>query len=1125
MKINHLHFVLAFCILGLFSCSEKEKRLLIFSKTAEFRHNSIEAGQAFFFKYGKENGYQIDTTENSELFNEENLKKYSAVVFLNTTGDVLNHAQQADFERYIQAGGGYIGIHAASDTEYEWPWYGKLMGGWFDGHPGNPNVRTGKVTVLDKNHPSTKNLPDSWDKADEFYNYKSLNMDMNFLITVDEKSYGAGKHGDFHPITWYHDFDGGRAFFTGFGHTPETFSEKEFVELMKGGIEYAVGDNKLDYTVAHSERKPEENRFVKKVFTTNLEEPMELEVLPNGKILFIERKGAVKLYDPKTEALKVISHLDVFKDLEDGLLGFAIDPNFEENNRLFFYYSPPGEKPIQRLSRFTMLGDSLILDSEKVILEIPTQREACCHSGGSIEFGPNGNLFIALGDNTSPFNSEQKFDTDGFGPMDERAGRSNWDAQKSSASPNDLRGKILRIKPEEDGTYSIPDGNLFPKDGSGGKPEIFVMGCRNPYRISIDPKTGWLYWGDVGPDAGEDNENRGPKGHDEFNQAKKAGFYGWPYFVGNNKPYRKMNYVTGEVSDFFDPEHPVNTSPNNTGVQNLPPAQSAMVWYSYGESTEFPDMASGGRNAMAGPVYYYDDYEGDKNRFPKYYDKKVFHYDWIRGWIHAITLDEEGNYLYQEPFLPSMEFNNMIDIKLHDGSFYFLEYGKNWYSKNEDARLGLIDYAASNRTPIAKVSADKLVGAAPLTVNFSAEKSFDYDQKDELTYEWFFTSDDAQGNGITKAFTFDKPGIYQAKVKVSDKERDASFANIEIQVGNERPVISVNLNGNSSFYWNNSSLDYQIKVEDLEDGDVDAQKVKVFYDYMPIGNDEIEVELGHKQTGAVVDASVLLKENLCLSCHDMKNTSIGPTYTEVAAKYDSDQATIDKLVQKVIKGGSGVWGDRMMAANPSLSKIDAETMVRYIVSLDEEQVKPSLPTNGTIAANKHLNESNGYYILTAEYTDKGGEIVGPLSAKETIKLRSAKLQAEDFDGYKNLSKRTPGGSDLVHLNDIRKNSYFMFEDIDLTGISQLTVKTGCTQKGFVLNVRKGSVEGEIIATGNIPYTNGEIEGWSEVPIPVTQPVDSNVDLYFTFDFTGEEEKGFITLDWIYFNQPVTLGKK
>ena len=188
-------------------------------------------------------------------------------------------------------------------------------------------------------------------------------------------------------------------------------------------------------------------------------------------------------------------------------------------------------------------------------------------------------------------------------------GFEQYDARRSSGNSNDLRGKILRIKINEDGSYSIPDGNLFPKGTANTRPEIYVMGNRNPYRISVDKKNGYLYWGEVGPDASNDSlDTRGPRGYDELNQAKKAGYFGWPLFVGNNYPYYEYDYATGTKGSKFDPAKPINNSPNNTGVKELPPVSPAFIWYPYAVSPDFPEMGTGGRNAMAGPAYYTDMY-------------------------------------------------------------------------------------------------------------------------------------------------------------------------------------------------------------------------------------------------------------------------------------------------------------------------------------------------------------------------------------------------------------------------------------------------------------------------------------------------------------------------------------
>ncbi|MCB0852758.1 MAG: PQQ-dependent sugar dehydrogenase, partial [Bacteroidetes bacterium] len=541
-------------------------------------------------------------------------------------------------------------------------------------------------------------------------------------------------------------------------------------------------------------------------------EPMELEVLPNRDIIFVERRGDMKLYSMEEKTLKTVAHLPITFELEDGLLGLALDPDYATNNWIYLFYSPEGDEPKQHVSRFVFKDGQLDMESEKVVLIIPTQRDQCCHSAGSLEFGPNGNLFISTGDNTSPRAT-------GYAPADERDGRSPWDAQKSSGNTNDLRGKILRIHPEDDGTYTVPDGNLFAKDGSEGRPEIFVMGCRNPYRMSIDSKTGYLYWGEVGPDAGEDSVGKGPMGYDEVNQAKKAGFFGWPYFIADNKPYHEVDFATGTSSEKpFDPQNPVNNSPNNTGSQKLPPAQKAFIWYPYGPSSEFPLVGDGSRNAMAGPVFHYADYPDSEKKYPEYYDGKLFTYDWMRGWIMAVTMDNEGNFKKMERFLPSFTFNNLIDIVMGpDGDMFMLEYGTNWFSQNPDARLVHLQYVSGNRKPLAKIAADKTIGAAPLTINFNGETSKDFDG-DPITYQWSFNGKDVQSEEANPSYTFNEPGTYKVKLTVSDPSGETSEVEQEILVGNELPRLSWELSGNRSFYFDNQTLNYAVSVTDAEDG-------------------------------------------------------------------------------------------------------------------------------------------------------------------------------------------------------------------------------------------------------------------------------------------------------------------
>lgn len=221
----------------------KKKKILVFSKTAGFYHKSIPVGIAAIQKLGLENGFEVDTTKNAALFTAKNLKKYAAVVFLSTTGDVLNEAQQTAFEQYIRAGGGYAGIHAATDTEYGWPWYGKLAGAWFISHPAQQEAA---LNVINTRTIATKHLPEVWKRKDEWYNFKEIGTDLNVLIKIDESSYKGGANGDNHPMAWYHNFDGGRSFYTALGHVDESYSDPLFLKHILGGIQYAMGVKKME---------------------------------------------------------------------------------------------------------------------------------------------------------------------------------------------------------------------------------------------------------------------------------------------------------------------------------------------------------------------------------------------------------------------------------------------------------------------------------------------------------------------------------------------------------------------------------------------------------------------------------------------------------------------------------------------------------------------------------------------------------------------------------------------------------------------------------------------------------------------------------------------------------------
>ncbi len=216
---------------------KKTPRILVYAKTRGYHHASIAAGLVAVQKLGVENNFAVDTTTDSTYFKHKTLKKYAAVIFLSTTGNVLNDEQQKAFEKYIQSGHGFVGVHAATDTEYDWPWYNKLVGAYFKSHP---KQQEAILNIVDNTHPSTKHLPATWKRFDEWYNFKDIQPDLQVLITIDEKSYTGGANGATHPMAWYHDFDGGRAFYTEFGHTDESFKDPMFLQHLLGGIRYAM---------------------------------------------------------------------------------------------------------------------------------------------------------------------------------------------------------------------------------------------------------------------------------------------------------------------------------------------------------------------------------------------------------------------------------------------------------------------------------------------------------------------------------------------------------------------------------------------------------------------------------------------------------------------------------------------------------------------------------------------------------------------------------------------------------------------------------------------------------------------------------------------------------------------
>jgi cytochrome c len=527
---------------------------------------------------------------------------------------------------------------------------------------------------------------------------------------------------------------------------------------------------------------------------------MSLDVDADENVYVLERAGKVKIWKPDGTVIEA-GAIDAFSGNEDGALNIALDPDFSTNHFAYIYYSSNSASE-NKLSRFEIHHDQLLLDTEKVLLTVPDERVVQWHVAGGLDFDSKGNLYLSTGDNTNPFESS------GYAPIDERNNRAVYDAQRTSANSRDLRGKILRIKPTDDGSYDIPEGNLFSAED--GRPEIYIIGERNPFRIAVDRGKDWLYWGNVGPDAGS-NGARGPMGYDEINQAKVAGNFGWPYCIADNVPYASHDFGSNQTGQPFDCNSPMNESPNNSGVTNLPPAQPAWISYTYGEPP-YPALGgSGPRTALAGAIYRWKA-GGSINKLPRYFDGSVLLMEYSRGWLAEVRTNDVGEIASVEEFFPTLEWKEPIQMRISpSGVLYVAQFGA-------DSTVYRINYVGdNNQPPVAVVSSDVDSGSIPLTVQFSSEGTSDVED-DVLTYAWDLNGDNiVDSTEANPSFVYTTAGAYEATLVVSDG-MNSGVAKLKIIAGNRRPVVTITSPPNGAFVGEGESVSYTVSVSDPEDG-------------------------------------------------------------------------------------------------------------------------------------------------------------------------------------------------------------------------------------------------------------------------------------------------------------------
>ncbi|MEE4543369.1 ThuA domain-containing protein [Streptomyces sp. V4-01] len=782
-------------------------RILIFHMTApNLRHASIEYGIEAVEQMAQEHGFGVDETQDPAVFTDANLVRYDAVVWLNTIGVVLDGAQRAAFRRYVTGGGGWVGVHGPAGQEINWRWYyDELVGTYIKTlprGPGFPETQDAIVRVEDGAHASTEHLAQEWKFTEEWWNfYQAPRQRVHVLATLDESTYNPGPApmGADHPIAWCHRVGAGRAWYTNLGHSVESYADPAFRAHLLGGIRYAMGRGPDVWAGPGTEPDSVFARVPLAAGAAFLGEPTAMAVLPDRRVLHASRDGSVRLTTPQG-ATSTAGRIPVYTHGGDGLLGIAVHPDPAAGAWVYAYYAPPlrtppGDAPQEgsaadfaayeghhQLSRFPLTAaGTLDLAGEQPILRVPADRGAWTHHGGHIDFDADGNLLLATGDDSSPFGS------DGFAPLDERPHRSPvFDAQRTSANTADLRGKLLRVTVLPDGGYTVPDGNLFPPDTPGARPEVYAMGLRDPVRLSVDAPTGRIFVGDHGPAGSAARPERGPAGQARFLQLTGPANYGWPYAFGDREPYAAVDFATGRSGEPFDLAAPVNDSPRNTGLRELPPVAGAWLAYRGDAVPEFEAHADGA-SPMAGPVYRFDPGAAFRGAFPSRYDGRFFAYERERGWIKEIAVGEDGAPGEIRPLAASLAPAAPVDVRFGpDGALYVLDGGG-----AAGPALYRLEHAGQDQDPTATVTASATSGPVPLEVEFSPAGSHSADGG-PLAYSWIF-----EGSSVVEArgpepvrHRYAAAGTHTAVLAVTDARGRTATTELTVVAGGVRPALS-----------------------------------------------------------------------------------------------------------------------------------------------------------------------------------------------------------------------------------------------------------------------------------------------------------------------------------------------
>ncbi len=809
------------------------------------------------------------------------------------------------------------------------------------------------------------------------------------------------------------------------------------------------------------------NRFEKEILVPAAHDALQMEVLPNGDIVFGEFWGAVKRWDTKSGVVTTLGQVPTYAKGEVALLGMAVARDFDQTGYVYALFCPSAKQETMRVSRFTVKDGRMPAESERELLSWPYDTEYVFHMGGAMWMDGKGDLYIGNGDNCH-WNPGL--------PQDTRPDRKNWDAFRSAANSRDLRGKVLRIHPKPEGGYAIPEGNLFA-DGKDGRPEVYAMGVRNPFRMTVDDKTGTLYFGDVGPNVLPELGVT-PLGYEEINATQTAGNFGWPLFVGPNEALPLYDFATNKEIKRYDPQSPENLSPRNTGIRKLPPAKPALIWYSSVPSKEFPTVGSGGRTIMAGPVYHYDPANPSPIKLPEALDGRLFIYEWMRNWIQTVKLGTPGPQL--EPFVPSWNLRRPIDMKMGpDGALYMIEYGDQWW-ENLDSRIVRVVYRRGNRAPVARLAASETAGKQPLALTFDAAASTDADG-DALQFVWSVDGQEKPGSGAKFAHTFEQPGSHEVAVTALDPSGAKSTAKETIFVGNARPVVRFESPAHGSFFDWEAAIPYKVSVTETDGDQVHMDLVTVQGEFR---SRRFATDGGKE---ALDPGLAMMRASTCFACHMTDTLSAGPPYKTVALKYKDDAAAAERLAQKVLSGGAGVWGQIPMPPHPQHSLEQIRRMVGWVLSLkDDPSSPPKSGAEGKYTAPKKPGEearaNEGVLILTAAYTDDGKAGTMPrLRGEGAVVLHSRRKKAALYDFNQGMAYVEGMEAEPGILGQLKDGAHIIFRDLNLTGISHLKVRAGCSDtKAGQFELRNGTPTGALLATVNVKPTGGG--EFAELPV-------------------------------------------